>query len=223
MQSQEQMDHTRRAFMEAGFALFSTRGIEAVSMREVADAAGHGSATLFRYFDGKAGLVLAIAEWKWREFLEINAARNDDPAFTGATAADMFAFYLDSFLEAYRNHRALLRFNQLFNVFIRSEKVEAGAVEAYLGALAPVAEFFHAMYERAQADRTLATDVPEQDMLSCSLHLMLAAVTRYAVGLAWRPEGFSEERELQELRDMIFARYTGGRGAAAPEQDAARK
>ena len=219
MQSQEQMDHTRRAFMEAGFALFSTRGIEAVSMREVADAAGHGSATLFRYFDGKAGLVLAIAEWKWREFLEQNAARNDDPAFTGATAAEMYAFYLDSFLEAYRNYRPLLRFNQLFNVFIQSEKMEAGTYEAYLGVLAPVAEFFHAMYERAQKDHTLRTDVPEQEMLSCSLHLMLAAVTRYAVGLAWRPEGFSEERELRELRDMLFARYVGGRGVAVPPEE----
>ncbi len=71
----------------------------------------------------------------------------------------------------------------------------------------PVTEFFHMICDRAERDHSLRTDIPER--LSTTLHRMLAAVTRYAVGLVYRPEGgFDEMRELETLREMLIMRYT---------------
>ncbi len=53
----------------------------------------------------------------------------------------------------------------------------------------------------------LRTEVPEDEMFSVTLHLMLAAVTRYAVGLAYKPEGFDEMRELEIQKEMLLLRY----------------
>ncbi len=68
-------------------------------------------------------------------------------------------------------------------------------------------EAFRAIYVRGKQDHTLRTDVPEQEMFSITLHLMLAAVTRYAVGLVYQPEGFDAVKELETLKEMLLARF----------------
>ena len=57
---------------------------------------------------------------------------------------------------------------------------------------------FHEIYELAQADGTLRIDIPENEIFSTTLHLMLAAVTRYAVGLVYQG-GSDPEKELMAL------------------------
>ena len=60
---------------------------------------------------------------------------------------------------------------------------------------------------RAQQDGTLRTDVSAKETLLSSLHLMLAAVTRYAVGLVYQDD-YDPERELILLRNMLLREYT---------------
>ena len=75
----------------------------------------------------------------------------------------------------------------------------------------PVTAFFHTICDRAERDHSLRTDIPER--LSTTLHRMLAAVTRCAVGLVYRPEsGFDEMRELETLREMLIMKYTVAAG-----------
>ena len=199
----------RRIFLEHGFALFSTRSIEAVAMPDVAKASGHGIATLYRYFSTKAEFALAIAEWKWGEFFRENRKRSPIHNLEDKTAADMLDFYLESFLDLYRKHKALLRFNQLFNIYIRAENIDTGTVDAYRGLMQPIVEYFHVMYEKAKQDGTVRTDVSETEMLSTTIHLMLAAVTRYAVGLVYQPEdGFDAEQELEAQKRMLYREFT---------------
>ena len=199
----------RLSFLEHGFALFSGKSIESISLQDVANASGYGIATLYRYFNTKADFVLAIAEWKGGAFFAENRKRRPSDGFAGKTAADMFEFCLDSFLELYRKNKALLRFNQLFNVYLRSGEVPPETVKLYGGLMQPMTDFFHLMYEKGKADGTLRTDVPEAVMLSTTVHLMLAAVTRYAVGLVYQPkEGFDDERELETLKRMLYREYT---------------
>ncbi len=52
----------REKILEAGFDLFARRGYEAVSTREIASAAGVGSASMYRHFASKEALGLAVYE-----------------------------------------------------------------------------------------------------------------------------------------------------------------
>lgn len=197
----------RQAFLEAGFQLFSARSIEAVKLQDVADASGCGIATLYRYFDNKSTLLLEIAGWKWRLFFEENRKRRALQDLTEMTAAEMFDFYLDSFVELYRSNKELLRFNQFLNIYLRSEEAGADTKQLYQKLMDPAAAYFHTMYEKAKQDHTVRTDISLQEMFSLTIHLMLAAVTRYAVGLVYEPEGFDGEKELELLKDLLFERY----------------
>lgn len=51
-------------------------------------------------------------------------------------------------------------------------------------------------------------DEIEEEIFSIILHLMLAAVTRYAVGLVYIPEsGFDVEKELERMKIALLHEY----------------
>ena len=203
----EVIAENKNLLLEKGFELFLKYGIEGVSMNEVAKAAGFTITTLYRYFDKKQGFVVEISIKKWKEFTDENSKRC--PAdFEGMTAAEIFEFCLDSFLRLYRDHKDLLRFNQMFNMYVEVEGLNASVLQPYRDMINTLGKRFHTMYERAVSDRTVRTDIPETEMFSTTLHLMLAAVTRYAMGLVYKPEdGFDDMKELETQKQMLLMMY----------------
>ncbi|MBQ6163784.1 MAG: TetR/AcrR family transcriptional regulator [Clostridia bacterium] len=194
---------TRKALLEASYALFTQKNIESVSMSEAAEAAGYGVATMYRYFKTKPELVVAVAVWKFEELMELNRRRRPSPNFEGMTAAQVLSYYFDVFLNLYRDHRDALRFNQSFNIFIRSQQISAEMILPFRGLVRKIGEQFQVITEKAALDGTVRTDVPGEKMFRTTLHLMLAVVTRYAVGLIYQPE--SEEETLEELETLKYA------------------
>ncbi len=198
----------RRNFLEIGFRLFSEKSIEEVTLNDIGKESPYGVATLYRYFNKKTGFVVAVAAWKWEEFREENTKRRPKVDFEGMTALQMFDFYLDSFLELYKNHRDLIRFNHFFGTYIQSENIDAETIRPYQDIIKELERRFHDIYLKAEKDKTLRTDLPEQAIFSTTLHLMFSSVTRYAVGLFYIPEkGFDAIEELQTLKEMLITRY----------------
>ncbi|MBE5924616.1 MAG: TetR/AcrR family transcriptional regulator [Lachnospiraceae bacterium] len=199
---------TRNALLEKSYELFVSKNIEDVSMQEIARECGYGTMTLYRYYNTKPKLVVAVATHKWKQFSEENQKRRPSVNFEGMTSADIFEFYLESFIVLYRSNKDLLRFNQFFNVYIQSENVDEKDLQPYQGIIDILKERFHIIYSKAKEDNTIRTDEPEEEMFSITLHLMLAAVTRYAVGLVYIPEkGFDDERELEKMKQALLIMY----------------
>ena len=121
-------------------------------------------------------------------------------------AAEEFDFYLDSFLDLYRNHRDLLKFTQYFNVYIQREQVTADQLQGFYDVLNGIAGSFHSIYEKAEKDGTIRTDIPEEEIFSSTIHLMLAAVTRYSVGLVYQNSS-DLSKELTLLKELLFVFY----------------
>lgn len=204
-----QMAVKRNDFLEKSYALFTGKSIESVSMIEVARECGYGTTTLYRYYRTKPELVVAVATWIWGQAIAENRERRPSLDFEGMTAAQIFAFYLDSFIDLYRNHRDLLRFNQFFNIYIQSERIDPEVMKPYRAMIEGLKSDFQVIYARAEQDHTVRTDQSEEEMFSATLHLMLAAVTRYAIGLVY-DGGTEPEAELILLRDMLLRHYVIG-------------
>ena len=152
--------------LEVAFLLFSERGIEPVTMPEVAKASGVGRATLYRYFETKLDLVVAIGTWTWEKYITMHNTSIPKEEMDLMTGAQRLRFYLDSFLDLYRNHSDLLRFNYNFNGYLRYEAGTSGQKEPYMGMVDHLGELFHEVYERGMRDGTLKKDVPEKMMFS---------------------------------------------------------
>ena len=195
---------SRQKIMEAGLRLFAEKTIEAVNMGDIAKEAKLGQATVYRLFDKKPDVVLAVSAWAWDEYRKKNTMAADKSTMT---SAEVFEFYLESFIDMYRNHRDLLRFNQYFNAYVKREGIPPERMQPYKEVIDSVEERFHQNYLLGEKDGTLRTEIPEKEMFSATLHLMLAAVTRYAVGLVY-DAGIDPERELRLLKEMLMERYT---------------
>lgn len=198
----------RKSILKAAFRLFSERGIEAVTMPEVGEACGISRASVFRYFPSKLDLVVAVSVWSWQEY-----DRTADPLLPvlppeGCSAAELLELFLEHFLNLYRNHRSILRYNQFFNLYIMGEQHQEERLQPYLEVIHGTKERFHAIYARSQQDGSLRTDLPEAFMYSAVVHIMQGAVTRYAVGPTFeRDEGSDPEGELRLLKETLLRSF----------------
>ena len=195
--------------LETAYELFSQKGIEQVSIPEIATKSGVGRATVFRYFTTKLDLVIAIGTWKWEEYILEHDALLSEEEEEDLTGAELLEFYLDAFIDLYRNHADLLRFNYNFNSFLRYEAKEESQKNSYMTMVDRLEERFHGLFLRGIWDGTLNPEYTEAMMFSSSFHIMLAAVTRYAVGLVYMPKvGTDAESELLLLKEMLLDKFT---------------
>ena len=66
-------------------------------------------------------------------------------------------------------------------MYLQSELIEADTLQPYRKMIEGLKEQFRRMYLKAEKDKTLRMDVPEEKLFSKILHIMLAAVTRNPV------------------------------------------
>ena len=190
----KEMAARREAILREGFRLFSEESIESVKMTDVAKAAGIGIATLYRYYSTKPELVLAINVDQWKKFTDTLEPPLDT---TDKTAAQCFSYYLDHFIQLFREFKPLLRFNQNFNSYVIHEKLGERQMEPYIKLIEMIQARCGIIYEKARTDGTVKMDMPEDKMFSYTIHVMMAVIVRYAHGLVYNAK--TEETMLEEL------------------------
>ena len=204
-----QIAQKKERIIEEGFRLFAEKGINNVTIPQIASASGVSRAAFFLYFPSKLDLVVAISVRKWGEYISANNGRLTPEEQERMSGAQHLRWYMDSFLDLYRNHRDILCFNYEFNSFLRSELTSPEQKYAYMQMVDELGRFFHDVYEKGMRDGSLRKDISEEVMFSSSFHIMLAAVTRYAVGLVYiLDQGSDPESELEMLKELLLSRYT---------------
>jgi AcrR family transcriptional regulator len=87
--------------------LFDERGIECVSMDDVADAAGVGKGTVFRRFGSRAALAQAVLSERERAFQE-HILRGSPPLGPGAPARERLCAFGEGLLDHLHAHAQLV-------------------------------------------------------------------------------------------------------------------
>ena len=196
-----------RRILETAFRIFVERKIEPVSMGEIAEAAGIGRASLFRYYPNKLELVIAVCAKEWKECMDELDRTRPISSVGEIPAIDRLIFTLDSYIDMYRNHKALLQYNDNFNYYVSHMGVNKDneSLTEFHKALYSVNTRLHMMYEKAKADHTFRTNIPEEEFMWVTVHTMMAACEYYAEGFIW---GSEENRdytpELLILKEMIL-------------------
>jgi AcrR family transcriptional regulator len=97
----------RQKILAAARRLFAERGVAAVTMEEIARAAGVGKGTLFHRFGDRAGLALALLDDQERE-LQDAVLRGPPPLGPGAPPGERLHAFLDALLDFTAEHADLL-------------------------------------------------------------------------------------------------------------------
>ena len=203
-----EMAERRNTILREGFRLFESKGIETTGMQEIADACHLGIATLYRYYRNKLDLVIDIGTRQWEQYFvhisNTRARQNVDQM----TAAKELEFYLDFYIDLYRNHKDLLRFNNNFNSYVMHEGATAEQLKPYLTAIGSISIFFHSLYEKGKKDGTIRTDMPEEKMFASTVHIMLAVAVRFAQGILYSAKTETDRtEEFNLLKYMILKAF----------------
>jgi AcrR family transcriptional regulator len=97
----------RLRILEAAAGLVDERGIEHVSMEDVACRAGVGTGTLYRRFGDRAGLALALLEEDTREFQD-GLIFGPPPLGPGAPAVERLQAFGPAYIDLMERHADLL-------------------------------------------------------------------------------------------------------------------
>jgi AcrR family transcriptional regulator len=98
----------RERVLAAARQLFAEHGVEAVTMDQVARAAGVAKGTIFHRFGDRAGLALALLDAHERELQE-RILRGPPPLGPGAPPGERLRTFLGALAELTFEHRDLLR------------------------------------------------------------------------------------------------------------------
>ena len=191
--------------IDTAFRLFVEKKIEAVSMDEVAKEAGVGRATLFRCYNNKTELAIAVCASKWKAYLDKLDEVRPISSIHDIPAIGRFIFTLDSYIGMYQNHKDLLQYNDNFNNYITHQTVRQEELANFHASLNSVNTRLHMMYAKAKEDKTFRTDIPEEQFMRVTVHTMMAACTHYAGGFIW---GATDNKDytgdLLLLKEMIL-------------------
>ncbi|MGC5010413.1 TetR/AcrR family transcriptional regulator [Streptosporangium sp. DT93] len=101
----------RAAVLEAAARLFAEQGVEAVSMDQVAAAAGVGKGTLFRRFGDRSGLAAALLDARERVLQEA-ILHGPPPLGLGGAAGERLAAFVDAYVDYLLEHLDLIRMSE---------------------------------------------------------------------------------------------------------------
>ena len=122
----------RERILAAGLQLFSTHGIENVAMNTVAKAADVGPTTLFKYYQTKERLVVAISAAAWSKVWRESVAQIGAEDFSRLSAFEMIRRYTDCIIAIYQHQPALLRFSGDYKTFICRQQAQPEELQEHL-------------------------------------------------------------------------------------------
>lgn len=161
---EQQKQQRRQNIIQIAKELFLEKGVQTIQMQDVADAAGVGIATIFRYFPKKEYLVLATSNSITAEM----ATDIGQIVGQSVSAYEKIEQILDYYISGTKDPQ--LRLAKFFESFDLYEKIAAESTEQY-------AEYFFARSKLASILFTLADDGKQDGSLRQDIDLDLFIMT----------------------------------------------
>ena len=124
-----------RHIIECTFNLFAEKGIESITMNEIAAQAEIGVASLYRYFSTKEDLAIECAIYAWKSEEEIFSDIFSSPDYDDLSGYEQMKIILGIFPRVLTTQEPFFRFVYYFDSFVKRQKVSLESLSAYEGTI----------------------------------------------------------------------------------------
>jgi AcrR family transcriptional regulator len=180
---------TRQRILDAAGQLFAAKGFEASTTRDIADAAGIASGTLFNYFATKEAILAALVA---EALVPAHREPDGDTAAAGSFEEDLFAFVMAGL-------RALRPLRKHLSVLV------ATALSPLAAAPADGGHSLRLAHLEAVAQLTKRHGLGELSSLALQLYWTLYI----GVLLFWASDRSPKQEDTLALLDQSLAMFTG--------------
>ncbi len=201
---QENLRKTREN--EAVFAaaqLFLSRGVEAVKMTDIAEAAEIGVASLYRYFGTKEAILIRAGILLWSDLRALFEEVLKD-ADSSRTGREQVAAMLGVYRTLCRDHKSFLLFLEDFDRFILASGVKKSELYEYERSIGDYYPLFEAAYRRGVADGSLRAGVDPALFYRTFTHGITALCQKLLRGEILAQDDFSSSAEVELYLDAAL-------------------
>ncbi len=141
--------------LESAFNLFSEKGIDTITMNDIAATAEIGVASLYRYFETKDEIAIRTAIWAWNKQKENILPRLQGKAYDELNGYEQIKRIFEMFVDLYDTQSTFLRFVYFFDSYINRQKISYERLFDYEGMIATVQDVVANAISKGISDGTI--------------------------------------------------------------------
>lgn len=178
MSQEDVRKRNRQLVIEAALALGIEKGVDAISIRQIAQAAGLTERSIYRYFENRGELVLSATYLFWdrlSQWIDRRAAQNTRQGMTGLEQVEIL---MRLYSRLYIEHPEYIRFILSAEIVLHSAGIPAGIRFRPPGRFedsnSPMVRALH----QGRADGSIGKDVDIKELYYNSFDAILGTMQR---------------------------------------------
>lgn len=122
--TEKEMDARRESIIQNAFRMFCARGIEAVSLIEITEAAQVGENTVYRYFSNKENLVLEAFIRLWGAIMtSVEQSVESVPDYDRLSGYEQMRTWINGFRHLYETDKEFILFSYEAKLYLLRHKI----------------------------------------------------------------------------------------------------
>ena len=155
LSDQYKISEREEKFLMTAFDLFTTFGIDEVSMETIAEKTKVSSEEFYRMFPSKPMLAVRTATWAWEKRMEDVLPSLLKPKYTNSKGYEQLEVIFSLFVKLYEKHNDFLRFIYLFDSYAVKEKIPKTSMVQYEAVILLVKQIISEAIEKGIADGSI--------------------------------------------------------------------
>jgi AcrR family transcriptional regulator len=191
--------------IECASRLFLERGIAAVKMTDIADAAGMGVATLYRHFSTKTAIAASSAIVMWSRLMETYEELVATEAYASLDGAGRLETLLSTYCDQCVYQPGFAAFLDELDRLMLAGDVARETIDSYTQQLGGAYHHFEEAYRLGLADGSIARETDFPLFYRSVAHALLCVASKLSRGEVLPTDDFSHARdELTCITDMAI-------------------
>lgn len=208
--TQEQMNERRKAIIMSAFKLFCEKGIESVSVVEIAKESGVGETTIYRYFENKTTLVLEAFVKLWDMIMrQIEDFAEGYDNYNSLTGYEQISVWIDTFRLLYQNNADFILFSYEAKLYLLRNNVKLDSLQQDI-LMNPIKGPFLLALEKGKKDGSIPVTEESENVF----YAVWGAIRGYIVKIVIYDRLYGEdspwEKRYPIMKNLILSALKAG-------------
>ena len=194
--------------LESAFELFAEKGIDNVTMTDIAAKAEIGVASLYRYFETKEVIAVQTSIWAWERQKSIILPQLLTDTFKNANGITQLSIIFSMFIQLYENQVKFLRYIYFFDSYAVRIKIEKERLGEYEKTIESTKTLIAASIAKGIDDKSINAKYKEsQDVLYFTLmHTLFSSAQKLSLSgdMLLMDELVNGKKELDLLSALLL-------------------
>ena len=189
--------------VEAAKELFTERGLNDVQMKDVAERAGAGVATVFRYFPKKDELIVEVA------IRSLDAVETEFQRIISmqSSAFERLEQLLDTLLDAQKaEHYKSARFREAFESYASFRTEPLPEIDRYLARQRQIMDLLEPLIQDGQEDGSINSSIPAKPLIVTIINSYSSFTNNVALksSISYLDQDIQPETQQQVLKKVLL-------------------